>query len=47
MFCRWLKGDSFRRDLEKGHFKREEMNITQKKKKKVTIRSLKRKSIWY
>lgn len=44
MLGRWLKGESFRRVLEKECFKREEMMIT---KKKVIIRSLKRKSIWY
>lgn len=44
LFCGWLKGDSFRRDLETEHFRREEMKIT---KKKVVIKSLKRKSIWY
>lgn len=44
LFCGRLKGDSFRRDLETEHFKREGMKVT---KKKVVIKSLKRKSVWY
>lgn len=44
MFCRWLKGDSCRRDLGKEHFRTEEMKII---KMKVIIRSFKRKSTWY
>lgn len=37
MFCRWLKGGSFRRDLGKEHFRTEEMKIT---KMKVIIRGV-------
>ena len=42
MFSRWLKGDSFRRDLEVKHFMREKIKVT---KRRVIIRNLKRKNI--
>jgi hypothetical protein len=37
MFCRWLNGCSFRRDLGKEPFRTEEMKIT---KMKVIIRGV-------